>query len=151
MSLFCCPPARSIQIIDPLLTPEQRARPSWRSWRTLVELYALVVQFEFTDADIKRIDDLVLEHSALFDAVPVYNGLKRPKHHFMCHLAQNIFDWGPPRGYWCFGFEGYNKVIKKGGRRSNWMHESHDVMKWWAVRKARALRRTYAAVETVDS
>ena len=84
-------------------------------------------------------------------AVPVYNGLKRPKHHFMCHLAQNIFDWGPPRGYWCFGFEGYNKVIKKGGRRSNWMHESHDVMKWWAVRKARALRRTYAAVETVDS
>jgi hypothetical protein len=98
------------------------------------------VQSEFTDADIKRVDDLVLEHSALFDKVSVYNGLKRPKHHFLTHFAQNIFDFGPPRGYWCFGFEGYNKVIKQGARRTNWKHESHDIMRWWSVRSARALR-----------
>ena len=49
----------------------------------------------------------------LFDAVPQYAGLKRPKHHFMTHVAQDVWRFGPPRGYWCFGYEGFNKVIKR--------------------------------------
>jgi hypothetical protein len=135
------PIPRSLSSIGPLLTEAQLRRPSWRSWCKLVELYACVVQFEFTATDVKRVDDLQLEYSRLFDEVPIYNGLKRPKHHFLSHLAQNIFDYGPPRGYWTFGFEGFNKTIKTGGRGSNWLHESYDIMSWWSVLSARWLRK----------
>ena len=64
--------------------------------------------------ELERIDDLQLQHSALFDAVWEYNGLKRPKHHFVTHLPQEIWRYGPPREYWCFGFEGFNRVIDQG-------------------------------------
>ena len=69
----CC----SIKILEPVLTEEMRNHPAWRSWMCLVELYTLAVQHSLKGSDIERIDDLVLEHSALFDAVPEYAGLKR--------------------------------------------------------------------------
>lgn len=49
-----------------------------------------------------------------------------------------------PRGYWTFGFEGFNKVIKTGGRGSNWRHESYDIMSWWSIRSARWLRQGWS-------
>jgi hypothetical protein len=113
--------------------------PSWRSWKKLVEVYASFVQSEFTQEDIERIDDLVVQHSQLFDQVPVYAGLKRPKHHFMTHIAGDIHRYGPPRGYWTFGFEGFNKVIKSAARKSNWRRDSYDIMKFWSLRSARWL------------
>ena len=61
---------RSLEVLDPLLTPAMRAHPAWASWAKLVKLYSLVVQHELSVADIERIDDLVLAHSAQFDQVP---------------------------------------------------------------------------------
>ena len=86
-------------ILSPLLTEQMKVHPAWLCWLKLVELFALVVQHRLEVADIERIDDLVLEHSALFDAVPEYAGLKRPKHHFAQHLALDAWRFGPPRGY----------------------------------------------------
>jgi hypothetical protein len=51
--------------------------------------------------------------------VPEYIGLKKPKHHFVQHLAVDLHQYGPPRGYWCFGFEAFNQEIKRAARRSN--------------------------------
>ena len=70
-------------------------------------------------SDVERIDDLQLEHSKLFARVPEYNGLRRPKHHHLSHVPQDVWDWGPRRGYWCFGFESFNRIIKRGARSSN--------------------------------
>ena len=86
-------------ILEPLLTPSMKAHPAWRCWLKLVELYAVVVQHELKTTDIKRIDDLVLEHSQLFEKVTEYAGLKRPKHHFLTHLPHDVWHYGPPRGY----------------------------------------------------
>jgi hypothetical protein len=52
-----------------------------------VELWSVVLKHKIDTSDIQLIDDLVLEHAALFDRVPQYSGLKRPKHHFLSHLA----------------------------------------------------------------
>ena len=128
----------SFDIMDPLLTPAMRASPAWRSWLKLVELFGYVVQHEIDVDDIEAIDNLVLQHSAAFDAVPQYNGLKRPKHHFMCHLAADIWRYGPPRGYWCFGFEAFNRLIKRGAARSNWKNTTVSIMRYWSVRSARS-------------
>ena len=79
---------------------------------------------------------LQLKHSALFDQVSEYSGLKRPKHHFLSHLALDTWRYGPPRGYWCFGFESFNKVIKAGSARTNWKNESVGIMQYWSMRSA---------------
>ena len=98
-----------------------------------------MIQHELTQADIRRIDELQYEHSALFDKVSEYKGLKRPKHHFAVHLALDAWRYGPPREYWCFGFEAFNKVIKKGAQRSNWKNETVSTMNYWSMRSARML------------
>ena len=90
--------------------------------------------------DVQRIDELQLEHSKCFDAVPQYAGLKRPKHHFQSHVAIDVWRFGPPRGYWTFGFEGFNKVIKAGASRSNYKNETLSIMKYWAMRPAYDMR-----------
>ena len=53
----------------------------------MVEVYSVAAQHELEVTDIELLDDLVLEHSNLFDQVPEYVGYKRPKHHFLSHLA----------------------------------------------------------------
>ena len=131
------PTPGSIRVIDPLLTETMRMHPAWRSWCCLVELFTVIFQHSLSVADIQRIDDLVLEHSALFDSVADYAGLKRPKHHFLSHVAQDAWRFGPPRGYWCFGFEGFNKIIKAGAQRSNWKSETVSIMRYWSMRSAR--------------
>ena len=123
-----------------------RAHPAWASWVKLVELYTVVVQHKLEVSDVQLIDDLQVEYTALFDQVPQYVGLKRPKHHFLTHLASDVWRYGPPRGYWCFGFEAFNKVIKAGAKRSGFKHESLTIMQYWSMKSARAIVRKRSAV-----
>ena len=116
-----------------------KAHPAWASWCKLVELWALVVQHELAPSDVERIDDLVLAHSELFNQVPEYNGMRRPKHHFLCHLAIDVYRFGPPRGYWCFGFEAFNKVVKEGAKRSGFKGETVSCMRYWSMCNARRI------------
>ena len=132
---------RSIPLLKPLLTDEMLKHPAWASWCKLVELFSLAVQHEIKVEDIERLDDLQLEHSALFDAVPEYAGLKRPKHHSLSHLASDTYEFGPLRGIWTFGFEGFNKRIKEGAGRSNFRQESLTLMEYYNMRSARMFAR----------
>lgn len=116
-----------------------KEHPAWLSWVTLCALFAKVCKHSLKVSEIEAIDDLQLAHSAAFDAVPEYNGLKRPKHHFCAHLAGDIWRYGPPRGYWCFGFEAFNKVMKAGAQLSNFRCPALSVMQYWSLRSARVL------------
>ena len=49
--------------------------------------------------------------------MPECTGLKRPTHHFYAHLARDIWLSAAPRGYWCFGYDAFNKVIKAGAQQ----------------------------------
>ena len=117
------------------------AHPAWRCWCKAVELFTLCMQHELLVTDVELIDKLQLEYSALFDAVPAYFGLKRPKHHFLSHVAQDVWRFGPPRGYWTFGFEGFNKIIKAGANRTNYKHETRSVMRYWIMRSGHNMRK----------
>ncbi len=131
----------SFYILDPLLTDEMRAHPAWASWLKLVELFSRICQHELHVDDVDRTDALQLEYSRLFDLVPEYNGLKRPKHHFLSHLPLDLWRYGPARGYWCFGYEHFNQIIKRGANQSNWKNTTLSVMKYWSYRSARHLER----------
>ena len=135
---------RSPEIMTPLLTDEMLRHPAWSSWVKLVELYSVFAQHELSHADIELMDDLQLEYMELFDQVPEFVGLKRPKHHFLTHVAHDAWRFGPPRGYWCFGFEAFNKVIKCGAKRSNFKREPLSMMQYyanWSARNLAAKRR----------
>jgi hypothetical protein len=92
-----------------------------------------------TQAEIQRIDDLQLLHSQLFDEIDVLEGYKKPKHHFFTHLVVDIWRYGPLRGVWTFGFESFNKIIKKGAQMSGYKSESVSIMRYWSMRSAKWL------------
>tara|TARA_B110000238_G_C16084418_1_gene420943 strand:- start:167 stop:1399 length:1233 start_codon:yes stop_codon:yes gene_type:complete len=129
----------SMQVIGPLLNDVQKSSPAWLSWCALVQLFTLAVQHDFQKEDLERLDDLVLQHSRLFDEVPSYRGTKRPKHHMLTHLARDIWNFGPLRGWWAYGFEGFNRLIKKGAKASNYRNEAVTVCIYWSMLTARAL------------
>ena len=52
-----------------------------------------------------------------------YVDLKTPKHHFLTHLAPDAWKYGPPRVFWCFGFEAFNRLINKTCNLSNYKNE----------------------------
>ena len=66
-------------VIDPVLTPAMRAHPAWLSWLKHVELFSLAIKHELNVSDVTRLDDLQLEYTQLFELVPEYEGLFRPK------------------------------------------------------------------------
>ena len=123
------------------------AHPAWKSWCKLVQLFGLTCLHELEVTDVHRLDDLILEHSKLFDEVTEYEGLKRPKHHFLTHMPSDIWMFGPPRGYWCNGFEAFNQVIKRGVNRSNFKNPEISCLRYWSMRSGRqCLLATHAPV-----
>ena len=55
----------------------------------------------------------------------------KPKHHMTSHIPVDILRLGPARGYWCYSYEGYNKVIKKITRGSNFKNICKRVADVW--------------------
>ena len=63
----------------------------------------------------------------------------RPKHHFARHVAKDILRAGPPRTYWCFPFEAYNRNIKKWAMHSNRKSELMHIATMLSLQKSVAL------------
>lgn len=73
--------------------------------------------------------------------VEEYDGLWKPKHHFATHVPIDVLRFGPPRGYWCMSFEGFNKLVKQATEISNYRQEDLFVLEHWIMKSARVLRR----------
>jgi|TARA_B110000046_G_C12996776_1_gene400357 hypothetical protein len=73
--------------------------------------------------------------------VKEYDGLWKPKHHFITHTPIDLLRFGPPRGFWCMSFEGFNKLIKQAAELSNYRAEDVFVLEHWVFKSARMLRR----------
>ena len=59
----------------------------------------------------------------------------------LTHIAHDAWLYGPPRGYWTFGFESFNKVIKRGAQLGNWKDEQHAIMQYWSMWHTRCMMR----------
>jgi len=91
------------------------------------------------------LDRLIVEHQQLFLSVPEYQGLWKPKHHFAQHVPMDIRRYGPPRHYWCMGFEAYNQLIKNLAQMTNFKTPLVSVCNFWIAKSARNLVRGAAA------
>lgn len=94
---------------------------------------------------IPYIDQLIRDHHELFLEVPEYAGLWKPKHHFAQHLPTDILRFGPPRHYWCMGFEAYNQLIKNLANLSNFKNVLNSVVRFWIAKSGRSLMRACTA------
>jgi hypothetical protein len=84
--LLTCYRPRSIGMMEPLLTLEQRKNPAWLSWLAHVELSNFCLQHEFRRSDVERAKVLVSKYRTAYSKVPEYAGWTKPKHHFLDHL-----------------------------------------------------------------
>lgn len=98
-------------------------------------------KFSISQDSLANLDRLIMEHQALFLSVPEYKGLWKPKHHFAQHVPVDIQRYGPPRHYWCMGFESYNQLIKNLAMMTNFKTPLVSVCNFWIAKSARNLQR----------
>ena len=83
-----------------------RARPKRHHSRHRVEhevvapvaharLLAVALQHELTIDDVKRLDQMIVDYTQLFNQIPEYAGLFK---HFLTHIVVDIYRYGPGRG-----------------------------------------------------
>jgi hypothetical protein len=68
-----------------------------------------------------------------------------------CHVVRDIERNGPPRAWWCMGFEAFNQVIKNMFKHSNYKSAAQSVVNLWVFRSARALKRSAASLWSLDT
>ena len=83
---------------------------------------------------MNHLDKMIHEHQALYADLPMAHFL--PKHHFMRHVPKDILRCGPPRYYWCFPFEAYNRRVKHWAEHSNRKAELLHVAKMLSLQTA---------------
>ena len=66
---------------------------------------------------------------------------KAPLPHTLGGRRLEEWKYGPPRVFWCFGFEAFNRLIKKACNLSNYKNEVLTAMQFWSMRSARRLRK----------
>ena len=133
----------------------------WDSWVKHIEYLRIMLQPTIKVSDLVNMSALIKEHQTLFAQVrglppltahrsllqsntlqvPEYQEKDgdatkdkahwKPKHHFSQHLPLDILRLGPARGYWCYSYEGYNKVIKKITKGSNFKNICKRVADVW--------------------
>ena len=133
----------------------------WDSWVKHIEYLRIMLQPTIKVSDLVNMSALIKEHQTLFAQVrglppltahrsllqsntlqvPEYQEKDgdatkdkahwKPKHHFSQHLPLDMLRLGPARGYWCYSYEGYNKVIKKITKGSNFKNICKRVADVW--------------------
>ena len=112
-----------------------RATP-WLSWLQLVKVTVLTLKYSYTMAEVRQLDESIVEHQRIFTSINEYELLYKPKHHFTTHLPHDIVMYGPLRHFWCFRFEAMNQVIKLIAQGSNYMNLNKRIADYWCFKSA---------------
>ena len=130
----------SVDLFSPYIDRTKDCR-FWDSWVKQVEYVRIIVQPSIAVDDVVKMSALIKEHQELFAKVPQYMEKSgdetkdkshwKPKHHFTSHIPVDSLRLGPARGYWCYSYEGYNKVIKKITKGSNFKNICKRVADVW--------------------
>jgi hypothetical protein len=63
--------------------------------------------------------------------VPEFKGFFKPKHHYVAHASLDILKLGPMRGFWCWSFEGFHRVMKAIAHDSNFKNIGKRLTRIW--------------------
>jgi hypothetical protein len=115
------------------------AAAPWFSFLAHVAVIGQCLRYHYTLADVHVLDELIMTHSEIFNSVKAYDGLYKPKHHFVTHYPDDIITYGPLRHWWCFRFEAMNQVIKRIAEGSSYQNLLKRIALFWCLKSARDL------------
>ena len=124
-------------LIEPLLS--DKSHPSWKVLLALVDVVERYNAHSFTLAAISDLDDAITKYIQLYRKVPQFKDQMRPKHHFLTHTAVDIINFGPPRFFWCFGYEAKNQEVKRAAASSNFKDVIKSASKILALQSAKSI------------
>ena len=114
--------------------------PAWLAWLAMVDVVQRYVADSFTHKTIMALDAAIAKHHRLYQKVPEYKDRMRPKHHFLTHTASDIINFGPPRLFWCFGYEAKNQEVKRAACASNFKDVIKSATKIMALQAAKSMK-----------
>ena len=88
---------------------------------------------EIHAVDVMRLEAKIFHAQQTFDSIPEFEGLYKPKHHFLSHVCIHILRLGPMRGYWCYSFEGFHQRIKRICKNANLKNISARLVDFWVM------------------
>jgi hypothetical protein len=127
----------SLDLLQPLV--KTTSSPAWASWQALVDVVQRYTASEFTHDSVVALDKAIWNHLKLYQSVTQYKGRLRPKHHFLTHSAIDILNFGPPRQFWCFGYEAKNQAVKRAANASNFRDVVKSAAKTLAMQAAKSI------------
>jgi len=99
---------QSVAIFSQFITDKED--PAWLAWQAHVAYNRTLMRTDFTVQLVWELDKQICDATALFNIVPTYTGLNKPKQAFAQHYPMDILNCGSPRNYWCMRFESKNQV-----------------------------------------
>ena len=97
----------SVYSLNGILPPEDYA-----CWCLFVSACHLFCQLTITDQEVNHAHELILKYCKCFQNL---YGPERctPNMHMVCHICDNIYDYGPLSAFWAFSFERYNGTLEQ--------------------------------------
>ena len=113
--------------------------PCFKAWLTHLSYLRLLMKHTLTYDEVILIDQLISQHQNELKALAAfYPSIWKPKHHYACHFASDILNFGPPRHYWCMRFEALNQLFKKIAVGGVYRDTTRRCATFWAIRSALA-------------
>jgi hypothetical protein len=128
----------SLAILGPLV--KSVSSPVWQCFLALVEVVKLYVASSFTFPSIIALDAAIAKYLSLYQKVPQLKNRLKPKHHFLTHTATDIINCGPPRFFWCFGYEAKNQEAKRAAVASNYKDVIKSTIRVLSLQAAKSLK-----------
>lgn len=89
----------------------------WHFLINLVQLVDILLLPSFNQNTLLTLSNIISNH--LNSYVKLFKDTLKPKHHLLLHYVTCIENSGPPKYYWCFGFEHQNKITKDYAKATN--------------------------------
>lgn len=82
----------------------------WPAVSSMLQIIRLLLSYELTKNDIKRLSELITEHLTFYQQF--FNQHLKPKHHFLLHYITIILLMGPVVRFWCMRMEAKHRVFE---------------------------------------
>ena len=134
----------SLPFLYKFVPARERSSTWFRAWVLHVHACQMQLRYKFSFAELLILENLLVESEKAIANTPAYAGVWTAKAHWILHLAQDIFDWGPSRLLYTMLCEMKNKAFKHGCKRSNFHAPVKSTAEFWALQsdyEARQLLR----------
>lgn len=103
-------------IFSSMVPSDKKKDAVWQMALLTCKISRILWQRSFSRSDLLELDKSIWHHDQLQLGSPYLQHLWKPKNHYVSHFPLEILLWGPPRHYWCMGFEHENQLLKRGAQ-----------------------------------